>query len=107
MIPSKRAREHLQRHPEGHVVSLETFGDPHLAAVLLKKYLHDLPEPVFPEKLYPIIRKCPVPTEEPGDVSAILYIRESLLPELPPCVYILLSSVLRKSLISSQRFPLS
>ena len=64
--------------------------------MLLKKYLHDLPEPVFPERLYPIVRKCPAPTDDPNDMSAILYIRETLLPELPPCVYILLSSVLRK-----------
>lgn len=80
----------------GHVVSLETFGDPHLAAVLLKKYLHDLPEPVFPERLYPVIRRCPPPTSDPDDMSSIMYIRETLLPELPPCVYILLSNVLRK-----------
>ena len=83
-------------------MSLETFGDPHLAAVLLKKYLHDLPEPVFPERLYPIIRKCPIPTDDPNDMSAILYIRETLLPELPPCVYILLSNVLRKPSTSSK-----
>ncbi|KAI1790203.1 hypothetical protein LXA43DRAFT_1149798 [Ganoderma leucocontextum] len=87
-------KQAAQAYDRGHVVSLETFGDPHLAAVLLKKYLHDLPEPIFPERLYPIIRKCPVPTDDPNDMSAILYIRETLLPELPPCVYILLSSVL-------------
>nr|VWO96825.1 Uncharacterized protein [Ganoderma boninense] len=87
-------KQAAQAYDRGHVVSLETFGDPHLAAVLLKKYLHDLPEPVFPERLYPIIRKCPIPTDDPNDMSAILYIRETLLPELPPCAYILLSNVL-------------
>ena len=39
----------------GHNMSLDTFGDPHLAAVLLKKYLRDLPEPIFTETVYPII----------------------------------------------------
>ena len=37
----------------------------------------------------------PQPTDDPNDMSAILYIRETLLPELPPCVYILLNSILR------------
>ncbi|KAI8978734.1 Rho GTPase activation protein [Trametes punicea] len=87
-------KQAAQAYDRGHVVSLETFGDPHLAAVLLKKYLHDLPEPVFPERLYPIIRRCPPPTDDANDMSSILYIRETLLPELPPCVYILLSNVL-------------
>ncbi|KAL1950504.1 hypothetical protein VTO73DRAFT_5628 [Trametes versicolor] len=87
-------KQAAQAYDRGHVVSLETFGDPHLAAVLLKKYLHDLPEPVFPERLYPVIRRCPPPTSDPDDMSSIMYIRETLLPELPPCVYILLSNVL-------------
>ncbi|KAI0769114.1 Rho GTPase activation protein [Trametes elegans] len=87
-------KQAAQAYDRGHVVSLETFGDPHLAAVLLKKYLHDLPEPVFPERLYPVIRRCPPPTGDPDDMSSIMYIRETLLPELPPCVYILLSNTL-------------
>lgn len=85
----------------GHVVSLDTFGDPHLAAVLLKKYLRDLPEPLFPEALYPIIQRCPTPTDDPTDWSALLYIRDTLLPELPRCSYILLSHVLRECLMLS------
>lgn len=79
----------------GHVVSLDTFADPHLAAVLLKKYLRDLPEPLFPEAMYSTIRRCPMPTTDPGDVSSIMYIRETLLPELPHCAYILLSHIFR------------
>lgn len=79
----------------GHVVSLDTFGDPHLAAVLLKKYLRDLPEPIFPEHLYPMIRRCPPPNDDTTDMSSITYIRDSILPELVPCAYILLSHVMR------------
>ena len=80
----------------GHVMSLDTFNDPHLAAVLIKKFLRDLPTPIFPEHAYPVILRCPVPSDEPGDVSAITYIRETILPELPRCSYILLSHVLRE-----------
>ncbi|KAF7306821.1 Rho GTPase-activating protein 8 [Mycena indigotica] len=96
----KAARDAYDR---GNVVSLDTFGDPHLAAVLLKKYLRDLPEPVFPENLYPLIRRCPSPltdttTTNPAtverDLAAIAYIRDIILPQLPLCFYILLSNVL-------------
>ena len=75
---------------------METIGDPHLAAVLLKKYFRDLPEPIFPESLYPAIRRCPPPSDDPNDMSSVTYIRETLLPELAPCVYILLSHYLRE-----------
>jgi hypothetical protein len=81
--------------PPGHVVNLETFGDSHLAAVLIKKYLRDLPEPIFPESLYPAIRRCPPPSGEPGDVASAIYIREVLLPQLPHCAYVLLSYIMR------------
>ncbi|KAG7096274.1 hypothetical protein E1B28_003722 [Marasmius oreades] len=87
----RAAREAYDR---GNVVSLENFADPHLAAVLLKKYLRDLPEPIFPEALYPTIRRCPPPTD-PTDMAAVMYVRDVLLPELPPCAYILLSCVLQ------------
>ena len=75
---------------------MDAFGDPHLAAVLLKKYLRDLPDPLFPETLYPIIQRCPSPTDDPTDWSALLYVRDTLLPELPRCSYILLSHILRE-----------
>jgi Rho GTPase-activating protein 1 len=88
-------RQVKEAYDRGQVVSLDSFDDPHLAAVLLKKYLRDLPEPLFLEKLYPVIQQCPVPTEDPGDWSAVLYIRETLFPSLPRCNYILLSYVLR------------
>ncbi|EMD31367.1 hypothetical protein CERSUDRAFT_109395 [Gelatoporia subvermispora B] len=82
-----------QAYDRGHVVSLESFADPHLAAVLLKKYIRDLPTPIFPESLYSSIRRCPPPTSDPNDMNSVMYIRETLLPELPPCAYILLSHV--------------
>jgi len=82
-----------QAYDRGQVVSLRSFNDPHLPAVLLKKYLRDLPDPPFPESLYPHIRRCPTPTNDPGDIAAATYIRDILLPQLLPCMYILLSNI--------------
>lgn len=95
-------RQVKDAYDRGQVVSLDRFDDPHLAAVLLKKYIRDLPEPLFPEPLYPIIQQCPAPTEDPSDWSAVLYIRESLLSALPGCNYILLSYIFRMSYFQTQ-----
>ena len=94
---STTLRQVKDAYDRGQVVSLDRFDNPHLAAVLLKKYIRDLPEPLFPEALYAVIQQCPVPTEDPSGWSAILYIRESLLSALPGCNYILLSYILRAS----------
>jgi Rho GTPase-activating protein 1 len=98
---SATLRQVKEAYDRGQVVSLDSFDDPHLASVLLKMYLRDLPEPLFPEPLYPMIQQCPVPTEDPSDWSAVLYIRESLLPVIPRCNYILLSYTLRTSYMTS------
>lgn len=92
-----------EAYDRGNVVSLEQFNDPHLAAVLLKKYLRDLPEPLFPESVYNLILRCPAPTYEPDDWASVLYVREHLFPALPRCNYILLSHVLRTSMFLFQR----
>lgn len=94
---SATLRQVKEAYDRGQVVSLDSFDDPHLAAVLLKKYIRDLPEPLFPESLYPVIQHCPTPTEDPSDWSAVLYIRENLFSALPGCNYILLSYILRMS----------
>ena len=70
---------HLSFRP---IVTLPTFNDPHLAAVLLKKYFRDLPDPIFPETLCPIIRQCPLPSGHLIDMEAILHIRDALLGHL-------------------------
>ena len=102
---SATLRQVKEAYDRGQVVSLDSFEDPHLAAVLLKKYLRDLPEPLFPESFYAVIQECPIPTENPSDWSAVLYIRENLLPALPRCNYILLSYILRTShIIPAQQF---
>jgi Rho GTPase-activating protein 1 len=81
----------------GQSVSLASFNDVHMAAVLLKKFFRDLPEPIFPERLYPIIRKCPPLSSDPQDMDAVMYIRDTLIPELEvesPAGLILLTYVL-------------
>jgi len=97
-----------EAYDRGNVVSLETFSDPHLAAVLLKKYLRDLPEPIFPESIYGTIRRCPMPPslndDLDGERASVHYIRETLLPELVPCAYILLSQILRTSSVFDSRY---
>ncbi|EKM50162.1 uncharacterized protein PHACADRAFT_264735 [Phanerochaete carnosa HHB-10118-sp] len=93
--PSSAVLKQVQQaYDRGHVVSLSNFGDPHLAAVLLKKYLRDLPEPVFPESLYPTITQCPTPSVDLTDMAAVIHVREILLPQLPPCAQILLNHVI-------------
>ncbi|KAJ3710528.1 Rho GTPase activation protein [Lentinula raphanica] len=83
-----------EAYNRGNVVSLETFGDRHLAAVLLKKSLKDLPTPLFPETMYGVVRRCPAPTGDLHDMASVMYVRDVLLPELAPCTYILLNHVL-------------
>lgn len=82
-----------EAYDRGQVVSLKSFNDPHLAAVLLKKYLRDLPNSPFPESLYPDIRRCPTPSNDSTGILAVTYIRDTLLPQLMPCVYILLNNL--------------
>ncbi|THH07715.1 hypothetical protein EW145_g3198 [Phellinidium pouzarii] len=91
---SAQLRQVREAYNRGQTVSLHSFGDPHLAAVLLKKFLRDLPNPIFSESTYDVIRRCPSPRNEQNEFAAIMYIRETLLPELAPCTLILLSNVL-------------
>lgn len=91
-----------QAYDRGHPVSLESFGDAHLAAVLLKKFLKDLPEPIVPEDCYPIIRRCPPASDDPSDVAAVHFIREQILPSLHShAAVVLLSYILRESVTCS------
>jgi Rho GTPase-activating protein 1 len=85
----------LIEHNAGHPVSLHTYHDPHLAAVLLKMFFRDLPTPIFPEECYAIVKRCPPPSDQDGDMACITYIRESILPALTSyCTVIVLSYVL-------------
>ncbi|EJU03378.1 Rho GTPase activation protein [Dacryopinax primogenitus] len=75
-------RQAQDAYDRGHPVTLSSFGDPHLAAVLFKIFFHELPEPLFAESTYSIIRRCPPPSDDPEDTAAITYIREEILASL-------------------------
>ncbi|KAG9091697.1 hypothetical protein FRC06_000450 [Ceratobasidium sp. 370] len=51
-----------EAYDRGNQVTLSQYADPHIAAVLLKKFLRDLPEPIFSDTLYPLIARCPPST---------------------------------------------
>jgi Rho GTPase-activating protein 1 len=101
---SAELRQVREAYNRGQMVSLRNFRDPHLAAVLLKKFLRDLPEPIFPERTYDTIRRCPLGMDDQDELATISYIRMALLPELSPCTLLLLSNVLCKILSVSISF---
>lgn len=103
--PSSALLKTIQEsYDRGHPVDLNQYKDPHLPAVLLKVFLRNLPEPIFPVSLYSIIKNCPNPSaksvandsnNEATSQEAIQYIRNILLPSInPPCALILLSYIL-------------
>ena len=98
---SVQLRQVREAYNRGQTVSLRNFNDPHLAAVLIKKFLRDLPQPIFPERLYDVIRQCPSSRSDRDELEAISYIRNTLLPELAPCTLILLSNILCECSIKS------
>lgn len=59
--------------PPGSPLDLASYSEPHfLCCVLLKKFFRDLPQPLFGEKLFDLIGRCPpVPppaqAEDAGD----------------------------------------
>jgi len=71
-------------YDRGEDVNLRAYGDPHLAAVLLKKFLRDLPTPIFEQEMYVLIRGCPSPSSGGDQTPCNLYIRNQLLPRLQP-----------------------
>jgi len=77
------------------VVALRAYGDPHLAAVLLKKFLRDLPSPLVEQNLYSVFSLCPPPSKL-GEVVSKRYIRDQLLPRfLPKCKLLLFRHVMQ------------
>jgi Rho GTPase-activating protein 1 len=96
---SLRARHQCAFLDTGQTISLASFHDPNIAAVLLKSFFRDLPDPVFPESLYYLIQRCPPPTHDPADRSCVDYIRDTILPaveRISPATIIVLSYVLRE-----------
>jgi len=82
-------------YDRGEEVRLRAYNDPHLAAVLLKKFLRDLPAPMFGPNMYSLIGGCPLPLKGGDPRACKLYIRNQILPSLqPPCKQALLKYVI-------------
>ncbi|THU90033.1 hypothetical protein K435DRAFT_802287 [Dendrothele bispora CBS 962.96] len=91
----------LLKKPTTEALFLLKYGK-----LLPAKYLKDLPNPIFGEESYALVRRCPAPTRDPGDVEAVRYVREVILPELPPCVYVSLSHILQVSRVTLIKYQL-
>ncbi|BGP35855.1 hypothetical protein JCM10296v2_007707 [Rhodotorula toruloides] len=89
--PSASTVSHLAAaYDRGHPVSLASAPDaPYIAASLLKKFIHDLPDPLILRDSWDAIKACPL-----DDDLAIPYLRTHFLPLLPPASRHLLSRLL-------------
>jgi Rho GTPase-activating protein 1 len=101
---STRLRQVQGCYDRGQVVDLSQFGDANLAAVLIKKYFRALPEPIFPESMFPTIRRCPNPDLDGNREAAIEYIRERIMGELEGNKQVLLNVVFRMSSTHTSKF---
>lgn len=89
--PSASTVSHLAAaYDRGHPVTLSSAPDaPYIAASLLKKLLHDLPDPFIPRDTWDAIKACPL-----DDDLAVPYLRTNFLPLLPSASRHLLSRLL-------------
>ncbi|EGG13139.1 uncharacterized protein MELLADRAFT_76282 [Melampsora larici-populina 98AG31] len=84
-----------EAYDRGHPVKISDYPDaPHLAASLLKLFLRELPVPVFPSSLYPVILACPPIQANSSNSEVMAYIQEKLIDQLSAPAVKLLSYVL-------------
>lgn len=84
-----------EAYDRGHPVKISDYPDaPHLAASLLKLFLRELPVPVFPSSLYPVILACPSIQPNSSNLEVMAYIQEKLIDQLSAPAVKLLSYVL-------------
>ncbi|ORY88513.1 hypothetical protein BCR35DRAFT_15813 [Leucosporidium creatinivorum] len=78
-------------YDRGHPLTLPLLPDaPYLAASLLKSFLRELPNPIFPvANFYQLARDCPLPTNP----ACVGYIAEEILPRLRPAQVLLLKEL--------------
>ena len=88
-------RQLEEAYDRGQRVDIANYDDPHLAAVLIKKFFRMLPQSIFSEDMYSIIRRCPVPDDEGTKATSIEYVREQVIGGLPGNAQVLLNAVLR------------
>lgn len=88
-------RQLEEAYDRGQRVDIAHYDDPHLAAVLIKKFFRMLPQTIFSEDMYSVIQKCPVPDDEGTRAASIEYVREEVIGGLPGNAQILLNVVIR------------
>jgi Rho GTPase-activating protein 1 len=88
-------RQLEEAYDRGQRVDIANYDDPHLAAVLIKKFFRMLPQSIFSEGMYSVIRKCPVPDDEGTKAASIEYVREEVIGGLPGNAQVLLNIVIR------------
>jgi Rho GTPase-activating protein 1 len=82
-------------YDRAQVVNLAQFADANLAAVLIKKFFRALPDPIFPDSTFFVIRKCPNPDSLDSREDAVEYIRDRIIGELEGNKQVLLNVVFR------------
>ena len=86
----------------GSPIELASYQDPHLAAVLIKKFFREMNEPLFPSSTYELIGRCPkIPTTAEPDEEVVRFIKDKLFAQLSQQAQVLLGYVLRESVRSS------
>ena len=94
--PSSSVLRQVQEcYDRAQVVNLVQFSDANLAAVLIKKFFRALPEPIFPDSTFSVIRKCPNPDSPETREDAVEYIRDKIIGDLEGNKQILLNVVFR------------
>lgn len=78
----------------GSPIFLESYDDPHLAAVLLKKFLREMPTPLFPSSTYETIARCPPVVASTSETSEWkTYVNDKILRVMHAPERALLSSI--------------
>lgn len=93
--PSSALLKQVQAaYDRGQVVDLSQYNDANLCAVLIKKFFRALPQPIFLDSMFAMIRNCPNPDNPNTRDDAVEYIKTKIIGELEGNKQILLNVVL-------------
>ncbi|KAJ1563486.1 hypothetical protein HK096_000748, partial [Nowakowskiella sp. JEL0078] len=73
-------------------VDIEELGGVHLSCTILKVFVRELPDPIFPKKMYKSITRIGV---QPTKAAQIDYIKNELFPQLSPTSLALLNHIFK------------